>query len=368
MRKAKRTILTTVCVIAVLFVFYLIFCAIIGNKKFFPNTNINGIDVSNMTIEQAAEAVKEQFETEYKNAVMEVTLKDKSYYISIEDAMDMDVTDAVKKTNDENHRFLARGLNYVKALFGEQNYQAKPSLKDKKTLYTSVEDSGITKLDGVEDKFYTIDADKIIVTKGRGGYVVDTDTLVDQIAEKITAGDFTAKLDCPLTYGDVDLDVIYNDIFVEPADATLDPENDYSVTDSVVGVSFDKEAAQKKLDAAADGEEISIDIIYTEPELSKETLEAYLFRDSLGSFSTNVGGTDARKSNVAKAAENCNGTILMPGEQFSFNNVVGQRTIENGFAAAPSYVNGESVDEVGGGICQVSRKLYAISFITSSGA
>ena len=72
----------------------------------------------------------------------------------------------------------------MKALFGEQNYQAKPSLKDKKTLYTSVEDSGITKLDGVEDKFYTIDADKIIVTKGRGGYVVDTDTLVDQIAEK----------------------------------------------------------------------------------------------------------------------------------------------------------------------------------------
>ncbi len=64
--------------------------------------------------------------------------------------------------------------------------------------------------------------------------------------KKITAGDFTAKLDCPLTYGDVDLDVIYNDIFVEPADATLDPENDYSVTDSVVGVSFDKEAGHRK--------------------------------------------------------------------------------------------------------------------------
>lgn len=48
----------------------------------------------------------------------------------------------------------------------------------------------------------------------------------------------------------------------------------------------------------------------------------------------------------------------MPGEEFSFNNLVGQRTIENGFQAAPSYVNGESVDEVGGGICQVSSTLY----------
>ena len=126
----------------------------------------------------------------------------------------------------------------------------------------------------------------------------------------------------------------------------------------MVGISFDKDAARKKLDAAADGEEVSFDLVYTEPELSKETLQAYLFRDTLGSFSTNVGGTDARKGNVAKAAENCNGTILMPGEEFSFNNVVGQRTIENGFQAAPSYVNGESVDEVGGGICQVSSTLY----------
>ena len=107
--------------------------------------------------------------------------------------------------------------------------------------------------------------------------------------------------------------LIYDEVYVEPTDATLDPENDYSVTDSVTGVSFDKDAAAKKLEAAKDGEEVSIDLVYTAPELSKETLQSYLFRDTLSSFSTNVGGTEARKSNVAKAAENCNGTILMPG-------------------------------------------------------
>lgn len=358
MKRAKRSITTTVCVIVALCVCYLIFCGIIGKKKFFPNTSMNGIDVSNMTVKEAAKAVEDQFTTEYNNAEIDVTLGEQTYCIAIQDALDMNVTDAVQKANDESHGFLTRGVNYIKALFGEAEYAAQPTLKDKKLLYTAIEQSGLMKLEGVEDSSYTVQDDKIVVTKGRGGYTVDSDKLTDMLADCIKKGNFDAKLECPLTYSDVDLDLVYDQIYVAPEDATLDPENDYSVTDSVVGISFDKEAAKKKLEAAADGEKVSFDLIYTEPELSKETLQAYLFRDTLGSFSTNVGGTDARKGNVAKAAENCNGTILMPGEEFSFNNVVGQRTIENGFNAAPSYVNGESVDEVGGGICQVSSTLY----------
>ena len=335
MKKAKRSVTTTVCVIVALCVCYLIFCGIIGKKKFFPNTSINGIDVSNMTVKEAAAAVEDQFATEYNNAGIDVTLEGKTYCIAIEDALDLNVIDAVQQANDESHGFLTRGFNFIRALFGEAEYTARPSLKDKKPLYTAIEQSGLTKLEGVEDSSYTVKDDKVIVTKGRGGYTVDSDKLVDEIASCISKGEFDAQLECPLTYSDVDLDLVYDQIYVAPADATLDPENDYSVTDSVVGISFDKDAARKKLDAAADGEEVSFDLVYTEPELSKETLQAYLFRDTLGSFSTNVGGTDARKGNVAKAAENCNGTILMPGEEFSFNNVVGQRTIENGFQAAP---------------------------------
>ena len=55
MKKAKRSITTTICVIVALGVFYLIACACIGNKKFFPNTSINGIDV--VDSRQVAEAV-----------------------------------------------------------------------------------------------------------------------------------------------------------------------------------------------------------------------------------------------------------------------------------------------------------------------
>ena len=286
MKKAKRSVTTTVCVIVALCVCYLIFCGIIGKKKFFPNTSINGIDVSNMTVKEAAAAVEDQFATEYNNAGIDVTLEGKTYCIAIEEALDLNVIDAVQQANDESHGFLTRGFNFIKALFGEAEYTARPSLKDKKPLYTAIEQSGLTKLEGVEDSSYTVKDDKVIVTKGRGGYTVDSDKLADEIASCISKGEFDAQLECPLTYSDVDLDLVYDQIYVAPADATLDPENDYSVTDSVVGISFDKDAARKKLDAAADGEEVSFDLVYTEPELSKETLQAYLFRDTLGSFST----------------------------------------------------------------------------------
>ena len=69
-------------------------------------------------------------------------------------------------------------------------------------------------------------------------------------------------------------------------------------------------------------------------------------------------GTSVRKNNVKLSGDKCNGVILLPGEEFSYNNVVGKRTKENGFGEAAAYLNGETVQEVGGGICQTSSTLY----------
>jgi vancomycin resistance protein YoaR len=94
------------------------------------------------------------------------------------------------------------------------------------------------------------------------------------------------------------------------------------------------------------------------PKITTKKLKKYLFRDVLGSCTTDVGGTADRVSNVSLAAEKINGTILLPGESFSYNNVVGERTAARGFKKAPAYSNGQSVQELGGGICQVSSTLY----------
>ena len=68
--------------------------------------------------------------------------------------------------------------------------------------------------------------------------------------------------------------------------------------------------------------------------------------------------SDNRNNNIRRAFELINGTVLQPGESFSFNRVVGERTLENGFYTAVEYAYGEHVEGVGGGVCQASTTLY----------
>ena len=89
----------------------------------------------------------------------------------------------------------------------------------------------------------------------------------------------------------------------------------------------------------------------TEAQLRKETL-------LLSSFSTKYADGNNRSRNVALAASRINGVVLGPGENFSFNAVVGKRTSQNGFFSAPVILDGKYVQGVGGGVCQVSTTLY----------
>ena len=82
----------------------------------------------------------------------------------------------------------------------------------------------------------------------------------------------------------------------------------------------------------------------------------------IASFTTKTTSNELRNTNVRLAAEAVNGTVLQPGEEFSFNGVVGQRTAEKGYKAAAAYNQGEVVEEVGGGICQISSTLYNAVF------
>ena len=107
-----------------------------------------------------------------------------------------------------------------------------------------------------------------------------------------------------------------------------------------------------------DGENtLELPVEVTEPEGSAEEL-AYV-KDLLGSFTTSFSTSGAdRSKNVNSGASHINGTVLYPGETFSTYETVSPFTAENGYAMAGSYLNGEVVDSMGGGICQVSTTLY----------
>ena len=79
----------------------------------------------------------------------------------------------------------------------------------------------------------------------------------------------------------------------------------------------------------------------------------------ISSFTTKTSvGNKARDVNITLASEAVSGTVVLPGETFSILDAIGGTTAEKGYQSAGAYVNGEVVDDIGGGICQVSSTLY----------
>lgn len=96
------------------------------------------------------------------------------------------------------------------------------------------------------------------------------------------------------------------------------------------------------------------------PEISCDEIKASY--KTLATFTTTTTDNNKRNTNVRLAAEALNGTIVQPGEEFSFNSVVGQRTVEKGYQEAAAYNRGTVIQEIGGGVCQISSTLYQVVF------
>ena len=120
------------------------------------------------------------------------------------------------------------------------------------------------------------------------------------------------------------------------------------------------EDATAKVAALPYGQTISIPFSRIPAEVTADALLSTLYTDVLGEFQTPYHGDDNnnRNTNLALACAAINGVILLPGEEFSYNDTLGERTAAAGYKPAGTYVNGLTVDTIGGGICQVSSTLY----------
>jgi vancomycin resistance protein YoaR len=132
--------------------------------------------------------------------------------------------------------------------------------------------------------------------------------------------------------------------------------------EDVKGLEIDQKATKEALlqgdpSRLQDGEEVTLMIKETSAKVTVDKLGK--IGSLLGSFATDYGGSPyGRKQNVRIAARKINGTMLAPGDVFSYNNTVGERSEDNGFKIAHQYQDGKVVDAVGGGVCQPSSTLY----------
>jgi vancomycin resistance protein YoaR len=155
---------------------------------------------------------------------------------------------------------------------------------------------------------------------------------------------------------------IYNEICREEADAHLDISGEEPrIVPHVTGISFNLSKAESMLAEVLNngGDKLVIPLVLTEPEITTEEFEELLFRDVLAEAKTTLNARNTnRTGNVKLSANTINGVILNPGDIFSYNDTVGERTYEKGYKDASAYTSSGIEDQLGGGICQTSSTLY----------
>lgn len=162
-------------------------------------------------------------------------------------------------------------------------------------------------------------------------------------------------------------------INLDAIDSTLKRENKaFVVVDGQIGNEVEIEASTNDMkefvDKQWDQKETTITLKTKDvkPRGTREELEKV--KNVLGEFTTNFStSTVDRAINVGNGAKKINASLLYPGDTLSVNKVCGPFTIENGYAVGGAFENGQIVDSIGGGICQVSTTLYNAALFSEVG-
>ena len=257
---------------------------------------------------------------------------------------------------------LQNNFYVLSTMFG--NVTIEPTLSvNTEQLTKNLEEISTQLPDTVIQSSYYQEGNNLIITAGKEGYVIDVEPTIEAIKNSIS--NFSC-IDNPIELvvkteqpNPIDVDKIHNEIYKEPVDAyyTTDP---FTVYPSENGLDFKISVDEAKALITAESKtEYTIPLKTIYPNVTTNMIGTEAFPDQLASFSTKYSTRDTdRTTNLRLAANKVNGTVLMPGETFSYNKVVGARTIAAGYKEAAVYENGKVVDGIGGGICQVSSTIY----------
>ncbi len=362
----KKAILAACIALALVILGYGVLSVLaITSDTVYPNVDVAGVAVGGMTQADAEAVLDGQLEEVYDTTGVELKL-DGAVAATItlnELGVDADAAAAAEQAYQygRSGSKLFWGLDYFKCLVAGASVM--PCTEADDSAVTKAVNAACDELDIViPEEYFRVDEadpDHIYFTKPCDGRTLDRETLKEAVKATLESGVLT-PVDCAYTSTPapkMDLQEIHARLSAQMQNASYDKATG-EIIPHVLGVEFSVEDAEKALAGAADGEEVAVAASVNHPEVTAEDLKANLFRDVLGTCTTNVSGTANRKSNVRRAAGSINSLILLPGEVFSYNGALGKRTAANGYLPAPAYVAGETVDEIGGGICQVSSTLY----------
>ena len=367
-RGSKRPWMIAVIIAAVLVAAYLALCAYAGSlDTFYPNRHINGIDVGGLTVSEAQSALETRLPAQTITLVNEerqlqttLTVAELGYTAESFAGDAQFWMDAERDTP-----FLRRGWAYLATLSGHWPGGAHWPDMDEAVLTKTVARLTEVLTEPPADTSGELNGQTLRITKAHDGYAPESlRPLLSDIASYSQSG-YTIPVTLEtLPAQDLTAQQLHDRLHGEMKNASYDAASG-SIVPEQSGADFDVAAAQTALDGAAPGETVSVPAVIEEPEVTASDLKMLLFRDVLGEARTHVSGSAGRIGNVKLSAKLINGIVLNSGDTFSYNDSVGKRTEARGFKPAPAYVKGETVDEVGGGICQTSSTLYLACLLSN---
>ena len=367
-RGSKRPWMIAVVIAAVLVAAYLALCAYAGSlDTFYPNRHINGIDVGGLTVSEAQSALETRLPAQTITLVNEerqlqttLTVAELGYTAESFAGDAQFWMDAERDTP-----FLRRGWAYLATLSGHWPGGAHWPDMDETVLTKTVARLTEVLTEPPADTSGELDGQTLRITKAHDGYAPESlRPLLSDITSYSQSG-YTIPVTLEtLPAQDLTAQQLHDRLHGEMKNASYDSATD-SIVPEQLGADFDIAAVQKAMDEAAPGETVSVPAVIEEPEVTASDLKMLLFRDVLGEARTHVSGSAGRIGNVKLSAKLINGIVLNSGDTFSYNDSVGKRTEARGFKPAPAYVKGETVDEVGGGICQTSSTLYLACLLSN---
>ena len=335
----------------------------IRNTKIIKGITIGKIDVSDLTKEEAIEKLENvygtksekqiylthgEFETSITYEALEVKYQIEN---AVKQAYDIGRAGNIFQDNFEILRTWCKGQNIELEVTIDSDMINQIS----QNINNSIEDA-------VVQPSYYLEKDnaKLIITAGKEGVKVDEKQLLEEIYIVLDENtDDEQRIEIPVVQAipeEIDIEKIHEEVYKEVKDAyyTKEPFTIYPEED---GIDFDIESAKAIL--SEEKEEYEIPLNITKPGKTVKEIGTEAFPDLLATFSTNYKASNVnRTTNLKLAANKINGTVLLPNEEFSYNKVVGERSEKTGFKMAATYSNGQVVDGIGGGICQISSTLY----------
>ena len=336
------------------------------NKNIFPNVYADGIRLGGLSAEQAAAVTAERVRERLSGFAVLLTAPDISRTITaseINAQYDAGTTAQNAYNVGRTGSLPARARDIWNAYFSRVDIPLTPNMGVGRQELAEIVGEVAAQIDvPVLQYSYIIGETSIIIRNARSGFSLDQAAVAEELVSRFETLENTGVTAEPaeLKPDPFDIETLQRAVCKDPRNAYLDVESqrEARIIAHQEGVGFDAELLRRELENTVKPE-IIIPLIFTQPEITQQFLQENLFKDELSSFTTYLTASNLpRTGNIRLSANHINGVILVPGDVFSFNETVGQRTAARGFQEAGAYLNGRLVPELGGGVCQMSTTVY----------